>query len=82
MPPMRMIGDQHPLREWRARQGVSLRAFVRLLERAKGAGFVSYASLSRIENGQQPPSGDLMLGIFEVTNGEITPNDLLGVDAA
>lgn len=74
-------GDQHPLRVWRLRQGVSLREFAEQLERAAGREIISYASLARIECGLQPPSCDLMRVIYDVTDGQITPNDLLGFGA-
>lgn len=69
---------EHPLREWRSREGVSLREFAGRLARAMQAGSISYASLARIELGRQPPSCEVMRAIYDVTNGEITPNDLLG----
>lgn len=74
--------DQHPLREWRARKGITLRELMGMLERATGSSVISYASLSRIEGGKQPPSCDVMRAVYEITQGEVTPNDLLGVETA
>lgn len=73
---------QHPLREWRIRNGISLREFAGCLARAAGRELISYASLARIENGKQPLSEDVMRGIFVATKGEVTPNDLLGCGGA
>lgn len=73
---------QHPLREWRIRNGISLREFAGRLARVAGREIISYASLARIENGKQPLSEDVMRGIFIATQGEVTPNDLLGCGGA
>lgn len=37
----------------------------------------SKATVSRLENGKQNVSSDLLLKICEVTGQEVTPNDLL-----
>jgi transcriptional regulator with XRE-family HTH domain len=74
--------DKHPLREWRARQRVSLRDLAEHLQRTAGREIISYASLSRIESGSQQPSAAVMRVICDATNGEVTPNDLLGCGGA
>jgi transcriptional regulator with XRE-family HTH domain len=70
--------ERHPLRAWRARKGITLRQLVELLERKMGKRVISYVSLARIERGLQPPSSAVMRAVFEVTDGEVTPNGLLG----
>lgn len=38
---------------------------------------VSEATVSRVRNGKQTPSWDLIIGISTATDGAITPNDFL-----
>lgn len=61
----------HPLREWRLRNGQSLD------ELSVMVGGITKASLSRIETGAQNPSLDLIGRIIAATNGEVSANDFL-----
>lgn len=58
--------------------------------RAKGITHRQFADLvgcaqptvTRFIQGQRIPSPDLMRAIADKTNGEVTPNDFLGIEAA
>jgi len=63
------------LQAYRKAQGLTLAAA------ADRIGGVSVGSLSRIENGEQWPSADLARRIAAVTDGQVTPNDLLALTA-
>lgn len=57
---------QHFIRAWREKRGVSLRKLAAKLEVGPdGEPLVSYASLSRIENGEQPFSEPILNAIAE-----------------
>lgn len=57
---------QHFIRQWRKKRGVSLRKLASRLETEPGGEpIVSYASLSRIESGEQPFSEPVLNAIAE-----------------
>lgn len=57
---------QHFIRGWREKRGISLRKLAAKLETGPdGEPLVSYASLSRIENGEQPFSEPILNAIAE-----------------
>ncbi|XAI95911.1 hypothetical protein [Microcystis phage Mwe-JY25] len=60
----------HPLRQFRREQGLSLEALGKDLGVDKGR-------LSRIERGQIWPSRDFFIRLAEVSRGRVTPNDFL-----
>lgn len=62
--------EQHPLRKFRNKHGIGID------EMARRAG-TSKASISRIENGSQWPSGGLLSRLIRATNGEVTADDFL-----
>jgi transcriptional regulator with XRE-family HTH domain len=68
---------EHPLRAWRVRNSVSLRALAAKLRCPSCGDVVSPSSLVRIEQGIQPPSVAVMRAILLATDGEVTPNDLV-----
>jgi transcriptional regulator with XRE-family HTH domain len=60
------VQGQHYLREWRENRGLSLRKLAALIEVEPGGDpLVSYASLSRIETGEQPFSEPILNAIAE-----------------
>lgn len=60
---------QHFIRQWRQKRGISLRKLAERLETEPGGEpLVSYASLSRIENGDQPFSEPVLNAIAEALN--------------
>jgi DNA-binding XRE family transcriptional regulator len=61
---------EHPLRAFRRKKGLSLDQAAEALDIAK-------SSMSRIENGKQVITSDLMRRILEWTDGAVTPNDLV-----
>lgn len=60
--------------DWRAREGLSLEAFGRLINR-------SYVTVMRLERGDHVPAPDVMKAIYDATNGEVTLHDWLSADA-
>lgn len=58
------------IKAFRRERGLSLRQLGELVG-------VTAASISRIENGQQDPSSDLLRRLHEVSGGLVTPNDIL-----
>lgn len=68
----------HPLRAWRERHGVSLRQLADRLRGDDEDPLISYASLGRIERGLQPPSWAVLERLYEITDGQISPNDFIG----
>ena len=61
---------KNALKSYRQRNSISLDAIAAMLGCSK-------ATVSRIENGKQNISSELLLKICEVTNNQVTPNDLL-----
>lgn len=60
------VQGQHYIRQWREKRGVSLRKLAERLEVEPGGDpLVSYASLSRIETGEQPFSEPILNAISE-----------------
>lgn len=60
----------HPLRRYREKHDLSQAALAALLGTTK-------VTVSRLETGRRSASGDLLKRIADVTDGEVTPNDLL-----
>lgn len=57
---------QHFIRQWREKRGLSLRKLAERLEAGPGGEpLVSYASLSRIETGEQPFSEPILNALAE-----------------
>jgi transcriptional regulator with XRE-family HTH domain len=69
--------DAHPLRAWRARNNITLRQLAAMIHAATGRA-MSFTNLSRVENGKQCPSSELVRGIYSATNGDVTASDLFG----
>lgn len=69
---------KHPLRDWRERHRVSLRELAERLGDTEAGPLISYASLGRIERGLQPPSWAVLERIYEITDGQVAPNDFIG----
>ena len=69
----------HPMRRWRQEQEppVSVRRLAEMLEEAEGRAVISYASLIRIENGEQQASADLMRAMHRLSNGAVRPDDFV-----
>jgi putative transcriptional regulator len=65
----------HPLTEYRKQKNISLDIFAVKVGMSK-------ASISRLESGKQKPSADLLIRIAEVTNNQVTPNDILFFEPA
>ncbi len=42
---------------------------------------VSHTTVIRLANGLMNPSADMLLKLYEATDGQVTPNDMLGVVA-
>jgi len=61
---------------YRRRKSLSLR------ELAEMVGGTTATSLSRIDRGEQQPSADLLRRIAAATDGELTPNLILGIEAS
>lgn len=66
---------EHPLRAFRRVRGLTLEAAARDLNTTKG-------NLSRIETGVHGASDALKRRIAEWSEGQITPNDLVGFEAS
>ena len=64
-----------PLAEWIRGKGRTQRAVARQLG-------VSPSTLSRLLKGERSPSASLMRRVFELTEGQVTPSDLVGVGEA
>lgn len=62
------------IERYRQKHGLSLAEF------AQRVGDVTPTSLSRIDRGEQEPGSRLLKRIFAATDGEITPNDILGIE--
>lgn len=62
--------DRHPLKTYRERCGITLYELAELVGSTK-------ASLSRVENGKQTPSLDLIGKLKEATGGALTADDFL-----
>jgi transcriptional regulator with XRE-family HTH domain len=67
--------NDHPLRKWRHRNSVTLRALAARLKDDTGQPLASHVTLSRIENGQQHPSFLLLMAVHAVTDGAVTAED-------
>jgi transcriptional regulator with XRE-family HTH domain len=63
---------EHPFKAFRKSKALSV-------EKAAEELGVSKATVSRLENGKQGVSADLMRRISEWTGGQVTPNDLVGI---
>ncbi len=59
-----------PLSEWIREEGCTQRAVARRFG-------VSPSTLSRLLRGERSPSASLMRRVFEVTDGKVTPTDLV-----
>lgn len=60
------VQGQHFIKPWREKRGISLRKLAERLETEPGGEpLVSYASLSRIENGEQPFSEPILNAIAD-----------------
>lgn len=53
------------LKDWRAREGLSLSAFGEMIGR-------SHVTVMRIERGDNPPDKDTIQAIYDATKGEVT----------
>jgi transcriptional regulator with XRE-family HTH domain len=66
VPMAKNVQGQHFIRQWREKRGISLRKLAAQLEvELNGDPLVSYASLSRIENGKQPFSEPVLNAIAD-----------------
>lgn len=73
------VQGQHFIRQWREKRGISLRKLSARLEvELDGDPLVSYASLSRIENGKQPFSEPVLNAIADAL--DVTRSMLLEMD--
>lgn len=63
------------IREWREKRGLSLRKLAARIESEPGTELISYASLSRIETGDQPYTQETLEAIAAALN--VTPGMLL-----
>ena len=61
-----------PLAEWIRAQGCTQRSVARRLG-------VSPSTLSRLLKGERSPSASLMRRVYELTEGKVTPTDLVGL---
>lgn len=65
----KMKMGQHYIRQWRVKRGVSLRKLASMIEsKPDGEPLVTYASLSRIETGEQPFSEPVLNAISVALN--------------
>ena len=64
-----------PLAEWIREMGYTQRLVARRLG-------VSPSTLSRLLKGERSASASLMRRVFELTEGQVTPTDLVGVGVA
>lgn len=63
------VQGQHFIKQWRQKRGISLRKLAERLETEPGGEpLVSYASLSRIETGDQPFSEPVLNAIADALN--------------
>lgn len=73
------IQGQHFIRQWREKRGISLRKLAERMEVEPGGDpLVSYASLSRIETGEQPfsePILNAIAGALDVTRSMLLEMD-------
>lgn len=73
------LQGQHYIRQWREKRGISLRKLAERLETEPGGDpLVSYASLSRIETGEQPFSEPILNAIAAAL--DVTRSMLLEMD--
>ena len=56
------------IRQWRKHRGLSLRKLAARIESSPGEELISFASLGRIERGQQPYSQPIIEGIAQALN--------------
>lgn len=75
---LKMPAKGHYLAEWRKRSGLSLQRLAQRLERSPGEEMISYASLHRIEKGEQPMSLEILNGLALAF--ECEPADILTVN--
>jgi DNA-binding XRE family transcriptional regulator len=72
---MKSKSSNHPLRKYRHRVGLTQTQMAALLKTTK-------VTISRIETGDRGASSKLMKRIAKVTDGEVTPNDILNFEPA
>lgn len=60
------------IKEWREKRGLSLRKLAARIEREPGEELISFASLGRIEKGQQPYSQPILEGIAQALNVSVS----------
>lgn len=63
MPPRKLRKTY--IREWRERRGLSLRQLAGRMESEPGVELISYASIGRIETGEQPYSQEILEAMAE-----------------
>lgn len=56
------------IREWRKQRGLSLRQLAARIEKRPGEELISFASIGRIERGEQPYSQPILEGISDALN--------------
>jgi transcriptional regulator with XRE-family HTH domain len=79
VPMAKRLQGQHYIRQWREKRGISLRKLAARLEvELDGEELLSYASLSRIENGKQPFSEPVLNAIADAL--DVTRSMLLEKD--
>lgn len=66
------------IRQWRKKRQLSLRKLAARIESAPGEELISFASIGRIERGEQPYSQPILEGIAEALG--VTPAVLLEVN--
>lgn len=66
------------IKEWRTTRGLSLRQLAARIEKEPGEELISFASLGRIEKGQQPYSQPILEGLAKAL--DVSPAMLLEVN--
>ena len=61
---------KHYIREWRRKRKLSLRKLAARMESEPGVEMISYASIGRIENGEQPYSEDTLQALADALQVE------------
>jgi transcriptional regulator with XRE-family HTH domain len=67
----------HPLRAWRTERGYTLRSLAAQLFDERGRSLVSYATLQRIESGNQEASWPVVRALNSLSGGVLTANDFM-----
>lgn len=75
-----MPNETHPLKAWRKRRRLSLRKLAGAIN-ALGGPSVTHTTLNRVELGAREPRLGLIVAIYKISGGEVTPNDWLPADA-